>query len=171
MRGVKAKVLARKSQVISSRQHAYLDAMDIGIWSLRESPCLATPPVTIPPGLKLGPGGGGILLVCAADTDSATRLANDIARALGGVPVWAWPHVDPGAIKLPNAVEENLFTTVAIFGSDLAIQFFNGDPPPSVQSANLVLLPSMQDIQDRAEARQLLWSTFCRSGMVSASVV
>jgi hypothetical protein len=178
--------------MLSSRQQAYLDAMDIGVWVLRDAPPVALPPkpqletsVETPPearpetqhvitstanasGLKLGPGGGGILLICSVDTDSATRLANDIGRALGSVPVWAWPHADPDAVKLASAVEENLFTTVAIFGSELARQFFAGDLPGSLQSANLVLLPSMQDLQDQAEARRLLWNVFCRSGMVSS---
>ena len=175
--------------MIDSRQRAYLDAMDIGIWSLRESATVAIPaerpietpietvvePTVVPPvaddppGLKLGPGGGGILLVCAVDSDSASRLANDISRALGNVPVWAWPHADPGAVELAIAVEENLFTTVGVFGSELARQFFHDDIPPSLHSANLELLPSMQDIQDRPEARRSLWTALCRSGMVSTS--
>ena len=178
-------VPTRKYRVIDARQKAYLDAMDIGVWSLRESVPLAIPPeqpikspidtaaaapVAIsPPGLKLGPGGGGILLICAIDTDSASRLANDISRALGSVPVWAWPQVDSGAVELAVAVEENLFTTVAIFGDELARQFFQDDIPASLQSANLVLLPSMRDIQHQAEARRSLWTVFCRSGMVSIS--
>lgn len=182
--------------MLSSRQQAYLDAMDIGVWILRDPPPVILPPkpqletpVETPPesqpetqhvtqhvtasttnasGLKLGPGGGGILLICSIDTDSATRLANDISRALGSVPVWAWPDADPDAVKLASAVEENLFTTVAIFGSELAMQFFAGELPGSLQSANLVLLPSMQDLQNQAEARRLLWTAFCRSGMVGS---
>jgi DNA polymerase III psi subunit len=182
-------VPTRKYRMIDARQRAYLDAMDIGMWSLRESAPLAkplerpietsaepplatfaeTPVAANPPGLKLGPGGGGILLVCAIDTDSASRLANDISRALGSVPVWAWPNADPGAVELAVAVEESLFTTVAIFGDELARQFFQDDIPPSLQSANLVLLPSMRDIQHQAEARRSLWTAFCRSGMVGIS--
>ncbi len=123
------------------------------------------------PGLKLGPGRGGILLVCAQDSDSASRLANDISRALGSVPVWAWPDTDAGseAVKLPDAVEENLFTTVAIFGAELAQRFFPGDLPSSLHAANLVRLPAMQDISAQAEARRALWAALCRSGMVSAT--
>jgi DNA polymerase III psi subunit len=182
--------------MLSSRQQAYLDAMGIKVWSLRDAPPAALVPKPQPdiqantqattqaeeppaaslespaaadvPGLKLGPGGGGILLICSIDTDSATRLANDISRTLGSVPVWAWPHADADAVKLVTAVEENLFTTVAIFGTELAMQFFAGDIPGSLHSANLVLLPSMQELQDRADARRLLWTTFCRSGMVHA---
>ncbi len=160
--------------MISSRQLAYLDAMDIGVWSLRETATSAVNPpagsaVNNVPGLKLGPGGGGILLLCAADTDSASRLANDIARALGSVPVWAWPDADAAAVELANAVEDNLFTTVAIFGDELAAQFFDGELPASLNAAKLVLLPAMHDLQSRADARQVLWTTFCRAGMVSAN--
>ncbi len=151
----------------SSRQRAYLDAMDIDVWSLRdETSSAAMPTRHEPPGLNLGPGGGGVLLICAVDTDSSSRLANDISRALGSVPVWAWPQADASAVKLTDAVEDNLFTTVAIFGSDLARQFFCDELPASLKSANLVLLPAMQDVQKRAEARRTLWTTFCRSGMV-----
>jgi DNA polymerase III psi subunit len=152
--------------MLSNRQQAYLDAMDIGVWNLRES----VPPVPEVAlnlaQLKLGPGSGRILLICAADTDSASRLANDINRALGGAPVWAWPVDAADAVDLGNAVTENLFTTVAFFGQSVASRFFAGEPPAHLNSANLVLLPSMQDIQGKAEARRALWASFCRSGMI-----
>ena len=160
---------ARVNRMLNSRQQAYLDAMDIGVWRLRETPCVATSAIDCAPGLKLGPGGGGILLICAVDADSASRLANDISRALGSVPVWAWPHADTDTVKLGDAVEENLFTTVAIFGRELATLFFDEEPPTSLKSASLVLLPSMQAIQTSAEARRELWATICRSGMVSSN--
>ncbi len=116
--------------------------------------------------MKLGPGSGGILLVCAADNESAGRLANDINRTLGGAPVWAWPFADEDATGLENAVEENLFTTVAFFGRELAMQFFADEPPAHFKSAKLVLLPSMQDIQHNAGARRALWTSICQSGMI-----
>jgi hypothetical protein len=145
--------------------------MDIGVWRLRETASVATPDTDYVPRLKLGPGSGGILLICAEDTDSASRLANDINRALGSVPVWAWPYADDGGvdligIDLVSAIEENLFTTVAIFGTDLAVQFFGGEIPVNLNSAKMVLLPAMQDILGQAGTRQVLWDTFCRSGMV-----
>ncbi len=171
---------ARSTRMLDQRQQAYLEAMDIEVWRLRQNPMPASASASAisvsqaleseiedGPGLKLGPGSGGILLVCAADVDSSSRLANDIGRALGCVPIWAWPHIDTSAVKLRDAVEENLFTTVAIFGNDLVRQFFDSEPPVSLSSANLVLLPSMQDLQSKAEARQQLWNTFCRSGMVN----
>jgi len=181
--------MARIKRVISSRQRAYLDAMDISIWSLREtvSPLVSTPPIpsqlsssplTSSPatssvdktsGLKLGPGSGGILLICAADTDSASRLANDISRALGQNPVWAWPDADAAAVELSDAVEDKLFTTVAIFGDELAAVFFDGELPASLSSAKVVLLPAMHDLQSAAEARRSLWTIFCRDGMVNTN--
>ncbi len=150
-----------------TRQRAYLDAMDIEVWSLREIYSPSIPDTDNAPGLNLGPGGGGVLLICAADTDSASRLANDISRALGGAPVWAWPDAGASAIKLPHAIEENLFTTVAIFGDELALQFFDGELPTSLNAAKVVLLPAMPDLQSQSEARQALWATFCRAAMIS----
>ena len=170
--------------MISNRQQAYLDAMEIGVWTLREEVCPSVSSASVPtqpnsspatsptdkiPGLKLGSGSGGILLICAADTDSASRLATDISRALGNVPVWAWPDADNDAVELTNAVEDKLFTTVAIFGNELATQFFDGELPDRLNSAKVVLLPAMHDLQSGAEARQALWTIFCRAGMVSAS--
>jgi hypothetical protein len=133
---------------------------------LRESAPVVTPDTDGVPRLKLSPGSGGILLICDEDSDSASRLANDINRTLGGTPVWAWPHADTSGVELSTAVEENLFTTVAIFGHDLAMQFFGGELPVSLNSAKMVLLPEMKDILGQAEARRVLWDTFCRSGMV-----
>lgn len=152
--------------MLSSRQQDYLDAMDIGVWSLREPTAPEAGIATSFAQLKLSPGSGGTLLICAADTDSASLLANDINRVMDGTPVWAWPFDGTGAVNLPQAVEDNLFTTVAIFGKELAAQFFDDELPAHLNSASLVLLPSMQDIQSRAEARRLLWTTFCRSGML-----
>jgi len=156
--------------MINSRQQAYLDAMEIGVWCLRDSSHTAKPATNSAVGLKLGPGRGGILLICSADSDSASRLASDISRALGAVPVWAWPDTVEEAVNLATAVDENLFTTVAIFGQQLAAQFFDGELPANMNSAKLVLLPSIQDIQSQPEARRVLWATFCRSGMVGPDV-
>ena len=152
----------------ANKHQAYLDAMDIPVWSLREPLMPEVEVVENLSRLKLGPGSGGILLICAADSDSAGRLANDINRVLGGAPVWAWPYLDDGAVDLNSAVQESLFTTVAFFGRELALQFFGGELPAHLNSANLVLLPSMQDIQSQAEARRVLWATFCRSGMLES---
>jgi DNA polymerase III psi subunit len=154
--------------MINSRQQAYLDAMDIGVWCLRDAVNTPGPSKYVPAALKLGPGRGGVLLICAADSDSASRISSDISRCLSNVPVWAWPDTNPAATILADAVEENLFTTVAIFGRDLSAKLFDLDMPSHLNSAKLIQLPSMEDIQNRAEARQTLWDILCRSGMVAA---
>ena len=153
----------------SSRQQAYLEAMDVAVWSLRE-PVSTGPDIAVNhERLKLGPGNAGLLMICAVDTDSAGRLANDISRSLGSSPVWAWPSEDSGTVDLASAVEDNLFTTVAIFGKELALRFFEGELPANLNAAKLVLLPSIQDIQSRAETRRTLWATICRTGMAEKS--
>jgi len=157
-----------------STAQAYLEAMDIGVWKLRVP---AAPEISCEVSgeesgeesaakLKLGPGNSGVLLICAADSDSAGRLANDINRVLGCTPVWAWPDEDQTAINLNQAVDDNLFTTVAVLGNELAGQLFNGELPAHLNSAKLVVLPSMQDIATRAESRRDLWSVFCSTGML-----
>jgi len=149
--------------MLSSRQRAYLQAMDIPVWNLR----VAAPAEPVSGALlKLGPGSGGVLLVCGADHESAGRLAGDIVRTLGGSPVWAWPVDSEEAVALDGAIDEHLFTTVAFFGEELAMRFFAGKPPALARSAQLVILPAMQDIQNSGEARRALWAGFCESGMI-----
>jgi len=159
---------------MGARTHAYLDAMDITVWSLRATTAVHTVAFDNVAGdpdlsLKLGPGNGGILLICATDTDSAGKLANDIGRSLGCVPVWSWPDVGADTIKPAVAVAENLFTTIAVFGTELAEKFFGSELPKSLHSANLIVLPSMHDLETRAQARQTLWTDLCRAGMVAAN--
>ena len=155
--------------VHTAEQHAYLDAMGIPVWTLREMPCNEPLVSECELSLKLGSGSGGILLICGTDTDSATKLANDISRSLGRVPVWSWPDDGEDAVKPAVAVDENLFTAVAVFGVGLAQQIFGRKLPANLNSANLVLLPSMNDLETGAGARQALWAELCRSGMVSAN--
>jgi len=155
--------------MIESRQQAYLDAMGIPVWSLRKSAVTEAVPFETNLTLKLGPGSGGILLVCEADSDSASKLANDVSRALGKVPVWSWPDDGENAVKPAVAVDDNLFTTVAIFGAELAEKFFGSELPVNLNSASLVLLPSMHELETRPDARRSLWVDLCRSGMVSAN--
>lgn len=155
--------------MMGNRKLAYLDAMDIDVWQLRATE--ATPPVEVQtaPVIKLGFGSGGVLFLCAAAEDSSSRLATDIGRSLGGVPVWAWPQLDEDSVELADAVDEHLFTTVAIFGQELADDFFAGGLPANLNSANLVLLPSIKDILNRADVRRSLWKTLYSKGMVSAN--
>lgn len=168
----------RQRQMVSRRQMAYLEAMDISVWQLRADPRGVEADVNAKAsaaqgtiGLKLSPGSSGTLLVCADPADSATRLANDIVRALGSVPVWAWPEADAEAPGLPEAIEERLFTTVAIFGDDLARRLCGSEIPANLKTARLVPLPAMQDVQRHAEARRALWDTVCRSGMLNTAPI
>lgn len=149
----------------SIKQQAYLEAMDITVWSLRERPAPGSGVARNTARLKLGPGNGGVLLICDTDSDSAGRLANDIGRALGSKPVWAW-SCDDGATDLSAAVEEKLFTVVAFFGEEVALQFFDGEPPAHLNSAKLVVLPDMRDIRTTAGARRALWASFCQFHML-----
>lgn len=155
--------------MIGGRQQAYLEAMGIPLWESRSVAQQHAPVVAESQGIKLGPGSGGILLICAIDTEAASKLSNDIGRSLGSVPVWAWPDGNAAAMDLADAVDENLFTTVAIFGQELAGQFFAGELPIRLNSASLVLLPAMHDLELHAEARRELWQRLCRSGMVTAA--
>ncbi len=155
--------------MIESRQRAYLDAMGIPVWTLRQRTEPKPVPVASDLSLKLGPGNGGILLICATDTESASKLANDIGRSLGSVPVWSWPDSGADSVKPAVAVDQNLFTTVAVFGTALAEQFFGRDLPESVNSASLVLLPSMHELATEPAARRALWADLCRNSMVRAN--
>ena len=131
------------------------------------SPAVAQPqPTALAQGLKLGPGSGGILLVCAKDRDSASKLGNDIARVLPNNPVWAWPDNNESAVSPNEAVNENLFTCVAVFGDALAQLLFDKQVPSAIGSAKLVVLPAMSELESSAGARQQLWVEFCRSGMI-----
>jgi hypothetical protein len=118
-------------------------------------------------GIKLGPGRDGILLVCAGDDEPASRLASDITRVLGAVPVWAWPEAGSGAVSIDSAVEENLFTEVAVFGAALAASLFPGEVPAKVGSASVVQLPSLAEIREQGSARRTLWNALCRAGVVN----
>lgn len=178
----------RIRKLIEKRHQAYLEAMDIPVWTARcqpdemieasipempatqqvAEPALAEatlPQATAAQGLKLGPGSGGVLLICARDSDSASKLANDIARVLPKNPVWAWPDGDESAIAPRDAVDENLFTSVAVFGDALAQLLFAKQVPAALGSATVVILPALSELAQDADARRLLWSELCRSGM------
>ena len=151
------------------QKQAYLEAMGIEVWRMRRQPVVETNEVHDEPGIRLGPGNGSILLICAADSDSSNKLANDIVRALRNVPVWAWPQDDEASPSLATAVDEQLFTVVAVFGNELAGRFFGEDVPGNIKAAKLVVLPSMQDISSRADSRKQLWHALCKAGMVNIS--
>ena len=154
---------------LDSRQQAYLNAIGITTWVLRGTGTAATQRNCVVPLLKLGPGGGGALLICSEDTDSASPLASDINRSLSGVPVWAWPcENEGGLVTLSAAVEDHLFTCVAFFGTELAARFVGDNLPASIQTAKLVLLPAIQDLKRNPKARRRMWSVLCQSDIVAS---
>lgn len=156
--------------MLDRRQQAYLDAMGITMWVLRDQgePERAFP--TAASLLKLGPGDGGTLMVCATDAEAAGSLASDISRALSGVPVWAWPvEAEDGLVTLEQAVSERLFTNVAVFGAELAATLFPEGVPGSVQTASLVQLPSIPVLEQDGQARRGLWLELCRCGIMGAA--
>ncbi|MGD8346475.1 MAG: hypothetical protein PVI83_04475, partial [Lysobacterales bacterium] len=67
-----------------ARRRAYLEAMGFDVW-------VQKPPPPLENRLVVGPGRGNTLLICATPELSASKLAADIARAVGGEPAWAWP--------------------------------------------------------------------------------
>ena len=106
------------------------------------------------------------MLICAKDSDSASKIANDISRSLGRMPVWAWPDSDKQSILPGDAVDENLFTCVAVFGEATGRLLFGNNLPASLGSAKLVQLPAMAELAGNESARRELWSILCRSGMI-----
>jgi len=135
-----------------ARRRAYLEAMGYDVW-------VAKPPGPGPARLVVGPGEGGDLLVCAAPDASSSKLAADIARALGGDPVWAWPDPtgDPAQPTVEEAVGERLFTQLLVFGETLAHALFGAAPPGVVGSSAVHVAPELDELAVRGSAKRALW--------------
>ena len=138
--------------MMESRRRAYLDAMGYDVWAVK-------PPEPILDRLIFQPGDGPSLLVCDNPDATASRLASDIARALGGGVVWAWPDPvgDPGNPTISEAVDRRLFTQVFLFGAALQRLLFRGGPPPVVGSARLTCCDNLDELAVRGRAKQALW--------------
>lgn len=133
------------------RRQAYLEAMGFDVWLLR-------PARPEPDRLVVGPGEDSTLLVCASAELSAGKLAGDIARAIGGSPVWAWSDSGAdGGVRLPEAVEQGLFTRVIVFGHALGWQLFGGDAPDVLGSSSIRVTSSLDELAVRGSARRELW--------------
>ena len=134
------------------RRRAYLEAMGYDVWVARGASetggqaCLA-----------VGPGRGSTLLVCSEASDCVTKFAADLARALGGDPVWAWPDSAATGHTLQDAVAEGLFTRIVVFGSDLATRLFGPEPPPLLGTASVACVPGLNELAGSAAAKQALW--------------
>ena len=138
--------------MIESQRRAYLDAMGLDVWSIK-------PPEPEFDRLIFQPGEGSTLPICDAPETTATRIAGDIARALAGKVVWAWPDPEgsPQSPTLEQAVGQYLFTRVVLFGDGLARQLFRGDAPLVTDSASITVSIGLGDLAVRGNAKQILW--------------
>jgi DNA polymerase III psi subunit len=136
----------------------WLEAMGIDVWVSRDEPQQAPVAAVLP--LKICPGRGSTLLICGHGSDTASPLAADILRSLGGDPVWGWPQPDSAQQEatLESSVRERLFTQVLVFGRSLAETLFSGSIPETVESARVLCAASLPELSHDANARQKLWS-------------
>lgn len=139
--------------MIESRRLAYLDAMGFDIWA-------AKPPEPELNRLVLQAGDGDTLLICERPDLTAGRFAADVARALAGGVVWAWPDAEgnPGSPSLEEAVGQRLFTRVVLFGSGLQRQIFKGDIPMVVGSARILVTDGLEELAVRGSAKLAFWN-------------
>lgn len=138
--------------MIEAQRRAYLEAMGIGVW-------INKPVGPDADRWLVGPGSGSTLLLCRTVQESATRLAADIGRSLGGDPVWAWPDPE-GRQEFPSlrdAVEQHLFTQVLLFGQVLAGQIFKGKVPEVLASASVQVTTNLDELAADGLARRKLW--------------
>lgn len=134
------------------RRRAYLEAMGFDVW-------VARPPDLQWDRLQMGPGQGSTLLVCASPEEGESTISSDIARAIGGDPVWAWPDPqdDPEAPRLEDAVRDRLFTRVIVFGEIVAERLFGGLPPDVLLSSAVNVTCTLGELSTRGSAKRALW--------------
>jgi hypothetical protein len=109
------------------------------------------------PVLVVGPGRGATLLVCSEAADSVTKFAADLARALGGDPVWAWPDPAAAGHSLEEAVADGLFTRIVVFGRALAACLFGSEAPALLGTAAVACVPALDELADSGLAKRALW--------------
>jgi hypothetical protein len=138
--------------MIEARRRAYLEALGVDVWITRQPAGERGP-------MGVGKGRGSTLLICPAAADSSTELARDLARALGGDPVWAWLDPDPGedCQDLEDVVADRLITRVFLFGPEPARALFRGAPPEILGSATVSVLPGLDELAVRGTAKQAAW--------------
>jgi len=151
---------------MTSRHTAYLEAMGIPVWVRKEFAAQAGRDELA--GLRLGPGSGQFLLLCANAGETAGHLASDIARVFSAEPVWAWPAIDEPGQTAETAVDEHLFTTLVIFGAEAAGQVFGEDVPGVIGPARVLEAPAMKELANDPAARSRLWDTMCSKRLVPA---
>jgi hypothetical protein len=138
--------------MIESRRRAYLDAMGLDVWTVKPKP-------PEPDRLVFQPGVGETLLLCQEPDDTAIRIAGDIVRALEHGIVWAWPDPEGRAesISLEQAISQQLFTRVVVFGDALAQRVFKGNAPQVLGSARILVTQSLDELTVRGSAKQAFW--------------
>ena len=143
--------------MMEAQRRAYLEAMGIGVW-------INKPAAADVDRWVVGPGSGSTLLLCRTARESATRLAADIGRSLGGDPVWAWPDPDQRREypSLQDTIEQRLFTQVLLFGQALAGRVFKGSVPEVIACARVQVTANLDDLAVDGRAKRMLWQ--CLSG-------
>lgn len=152
--------------MIAARKQAYLDALAIPVWVRKDLPDRV--PQFRPAGLAVGPGTGQVLMICARVEQPSAQIASDIARSLKYEPVWAWLSAQEPAVAMADAVVERLFTTIIIFGKDVASALFDGQPPTTVHSARLLVVPATEELQASPSQRKVLWRLLCNSQLAGS---
>jgi hypothetical protein len=144
--------------MIESRRRAYLEAIGLDVWSIK-------PPEPEFDRLLFQPGSGSTLLICDSPDATATRIAGDISRALGGEVVWAWPDPegDPQSLTLEQAVDQYLFTRVVLFGTGLGRRMFRSGAPLVAGSAGVTVTDKLDELAVRGSTKQVFWKQL--SGM------
>jgi len=138
--------------MIEARRRAYLEALGFDVWIARSAAAEAAR-------LGVGAGRGSILLICSSRAESETDIASDIARAVGGDPVWAWLEFlpDAGSQRLEDLIGSQLITGVLLFGPDPARALFQGEVPEIIGSATVSIAPPLQELAASAIVRRGFW--------------
>jgi DNA polymerase III psi subunit len=148
--------------MIDPQRQAYLEAMGFDVW-------MAKPPAPERDRLLVGSGQGSTLLVSESPPEHNPLLASDIARAVGGDPVWAWsdPEGHPDNPRLADAVERSLFTRLVVFGDSLAARLMGKDRPAVLGSAAVLVSEPLEDLAVNGTAKKRLWNAL--SGPVATA--
>lgn len=149
--------------MIDAQRLAYLEALEIPVWRPRD----VAAPSTLE--LELGPGSSGILSISAARELQAGGIASDIVRALPETPVWAWPVPAGTGQAVTRAVDQHLFTTLLIFGGELARRLLGQPLPERIEQARLVVVPELEVLARDAAARRELWRLLCAHHLTAAA--
>ncbi len=148
-----------------ARRRAYLEALGLPVWVLRDAAPAEEAPSAPAAGLRVCPGSGGTMLVCGGAAETSSVLAADIVRAVGGDPAWAWPERGEGkGTPVSDAVDERLLTAVVVFGAALADEVFGGEAPGTVGSARVVVAPRLSAVATDPKARRTLWRLLLEAG-------